>query len=288
MTALTARRVTAGTTSQLPPLLQASRTVSHAGEDALWQRYWHCREPVARNELILYYQPLVKLVASRLPSSVRTYWEIDDLRSFGLLGLIEAIGRWAPTSPGARFEAYATKRVRGSIFDEMRRLDWLPRGERRRVVDYQAAGDDLSGRLRRTPERREILAEMRADDAEREKIVAAVQSSQILHLDRHVDAAPSGEETSLIDLLVSDRSLEPESRVISEERLEEVRAAMTKLPDRQRTVVTCHFLGGLTQEQIGSMLGVSNSRVCQIEASAMQALRRLLVATGTDSTARAS
>ncbi len=288
MTAPTARRVTLETTSQLPSLVQAGRASSHAGEEALWQRYWHCRERVARNDLVLYYQPLVRLVASRLPSSVRTYWEIDDLRSFGLLGLIEAIGRWAPTSPGAMFEAYATKRVRGSMFDEMRRLDWLPRGERHRVVGYRAAGDDLYGRLRRMPERREILAEMGADDTEREKIVAAVQSSQILHLDRHVDGAPSGDETSLIDLLLSDRSLEPESRVVSEERLDEVRAAMTKLPDRQRTVVTCHFLGGLTQEQIGSMLRVSNSRVSQIEASAMQALRRLLVTTGTDSTERAS
>ena len=245
-------------------------------EHALWQRYWHSRALSARNDLVLYYRPLVKRIVSRLPSTVRSYWDVDDLDSFGMLGIIDAISRWEPTSPGAAFDAYATKRVRGAVFDEMRRLDWLPRSERRSVVAYRAAGEALSNDLRRMPSQREILAEMGATGDERKKIVAAVQSSQLLHLDREIEGAPSGEVVSLLDLLVSDRDLEPESRLVDRERLEEVRAAIERLPERQRTVVKSRFLAGLTQEQVGNLIGVSNSRVCQIEAAAMRALRRYL------------
>jgi RNA polymerase sigma factor for flagellar operon FliA len=246
--------------------------------DALWERFWTGRDRAARNDLILAYEPLVKLVVSRLPANVRSYWEVDDLRSFGLLGLVEAIDRWASDSPVNRFPSYATKRVRGAIFDELRRLDWLPRTVRRRVITYRATVDALSSELGRTPEVREVLTEMGTDGAAGEDILTAVQSSQLLHLQHSVGNAAAGEDMHLIDLIVSDSEEEPEPFVLRSEQFDEVRRAVTKLPERQRTVVTLHFLGGLTQEQIGVMLGVSNSRVCQIEATAIQTLRRLLAA----------
>jgi RNA polymerase sigma factor for flagellar operon FliA len=245
--------------------------------ESLWQTYWETRDRVSRNELILAYEPLVKLVVSRLPANVRTYWEVDDLRSFGLLGLVEAIDRWATDSPASRFPSYATKRVRGAIFDELRRLDWLPRTVRRRVITYRATVDNLSSELGRVPETSEVLTEMGTDGAMGEDVLAAVQSSQLLHLQHSVGSTTAGEDLRLIDLIVSDREFEPEPHVLRAEQFEEIRRAVTRLPERQRTVVTLHFLGGLTQEQIGMMLGVSNSRVCQIEATAIQTLRRLLI-----------
>ncbi len=255
--------------------------VAHAEEpdthDALWATHWARRDRESRNDLILAYEPLVKLVVSRLPANVRTYWEVDDLRSFGLLGLVEAIDRWADDSPASRFPSYATKRIRGSIFDELRRLDWLPRTVRRRVITYRATVDALSSELGRVPETSEVLSEMGTDGANGEDVLSAVQSSQLLHLQHSVGSTSAGEDLRLIDLIVSDREVEPEPHVLRSEQFEEIRKAVTRLPERQRTVVTLHFLGGLTQEQIGSMLGVSNSRVCQIEATAIQTLRRLLV-----------
>jgi RNA polymerase sigma factor FliA len=244
--------------------------------ESLWQAFWQTRDRAARNDLILAYEPLVKLVVSRLPANVRTYWEVDDLRSFGLLGLVEAIDRWASDSPASRFPSYATKRVRGAIFDELRRLDWLPRTVRRRVITYRATVDNLSSELGRIPETSEVLHEMGTDGAAGEDVLAAVQSSQLLHLQHSVGSTTAGEDLRLIDLIVSDRDFEPEPHVLRAEQFEEIRKAVTRLPERQRTVVTLHFLGGLTQEQIGLMLGVSNSRVCQIEATAIQTLRRLL------------
>ena len=254
-----------------------SRAPDPATCGALWQHYWASRDRAARNELILAYEPVVKLVVSRLPANVRSYWEVDDLRSFGLLGLVEAIDRWADDSPLSRFAGYATKRIRGAIFDELRRLDWLPRTVRRRVITYRATVDALSTELGRTPRTSEVLSQMGTDGAAADDVLSAVQSSQLLHLQHGVGSSSAGEEMRLIDLIVSDQDVEPEQRVLRSEQYEEIRHAVTRLPDRQRTVVTLHFLGGLTQEQIGLMLGVSNSRVCQIEATAIQTLRRLLV-----------
>lgn len=274
---MTAQSTLGGSAPEVRLVRGASQLPDAETSEGLWQRYWLARDRSARNDLILAYEPLVKLVVSRLPANVRTYWEVDDLRSFGLLGLVEAIDRWASDSPANRFPSYATKRVRGAIFDELRRLDWLPRTVRRRVITYRATVDALSSELGRIPETSEVLTEMGTDASSGDELLSAVQSSQLLHLQHSVGSTAGGEDLSLIDLIVSDREIEPEPHVLRREQFEEVRRAVTRLPERQRTVVTLHFLGGLTQEQIGLMLGVSNSRVCQIEATALQTLRRLLL-----------
>jgi RNA polymerase sigma factor for flagellar operon FliA len=269
------------TTTTLPSAGAEAAETSGAGSSdhaALWQAFWHARDRATRNELILAYESLVATVVTRLPANVRAYWESDDLRSFGLLGLVEAIDRWEPQTPANRFATYAMKRIRGAIFDELRRLDWLPRTVRRRVIDYRATSDALSGELGRLPASSEVLAQMGIERANHSEVLVEVQSAQLLHLQHKVSGEGSDDDLPLIDLLVSDEAA-PESQVLASERLEEVRAAIARLNERQRMVVTLHFLSGMTQQQIGVVLGVSNSRVCQIEAAAMQALRRLLADT---------
>lgn len=242
---------------------------------ALWSVYWQDRTRQARNELILAYEPLVATVVSRLPTNVRAFWEADDLRSFGLIGLVEAIERWELSTSTSRFAAYAMKRIRGAVYDELRRLDWLPRTVRRRVIAYRTTVDSLAGELGRQPESAEVLSSMGVErDAHRE-VLAEVQSAQLLHLQHPVANERSDQDLALIDQIVAEEA-GPETQVLHAERMSELREAVERLPERQRTVVTLHFLGGLTQGQIGAMLGVSNSRVCQIEATAIQSLRRIL------------
>ncbi|MDA8295508.1 MAG: sigma-70 family RNA polymerase sigma factor [Actinomycetota bacterium] len=262
------------TTGSLQSVASAAGAGSPDDHAALWEAFWQDRDRRARNELILAYEPLVASVVNRLPANVKAYWEIDDLKSFGLLGLVEAIERWQPSTSATRFAAYAMKRVRGAIFDELRRLDWLPRTVRRRVISYRTTADALSSELGRQPETAEVLSQMGTDGSVNSDILAEIQSAQLLHL-HHSVGSEDDEDLRLIDLIVSEDA-QPEVAVLASERLAEVRAAVTRLPERQRTVVTLHFLGGLTQEQIGAMLGVSNSRICQIEASAIQTLRRIL------------
>ncbi len=262
------------TTGPLQSVAGAAEAGSPDDHAALWKAFWHDRDRRARNELILAYEPLVPSVVNRLPANVKAYWETDDLKSFGLLGLLEAIERWRPSTSATRFAAYAMKRIRGAIFDELRRLDWLPRTVRRRVISYRTTADALSSELGRQPETAEVLSHMGTDGTPNSDILAEIQSAQLLHL-HHSVGSEDDEDLRLIDLIVSEDP-QPELAVLASERLAEVRAAVTRLPERQRTVVTLHFLGGLTQEQIGAILGVSNSRICQIEAAAIQTLRRIL------------
>lgn len=257
-----------------PQLLEGDRA------DALWAQFWHTRETAVRNELLLAYEPLVTQVVSRLPANVRNYWEIDDLHSFGVLGLVEAIDRWEEGSEAGRFAHYAMKRVRGAVFDELRRLDWLPRTVRRRVISYRTTVDSLSSELGRVPATAEVIAQMGTEGQTSSDVLAEVQSSQLLHLQHSVGSESPGEELQLIDLLAADYDAEPEARMLHEEQLAALRRAVTRLPERQRAAVTLHLLGGLTQKQIGAMLGVSNSRVCQIEATALRTLRRLMADEG--------
>ena len=243
---------------------------------ALWMTFWATRERPARNALILAYEPLVSVVLARLPQTLRAHWEHDDLRSFGLLGLVEAIDRFEAGSAVGRFPSYAMARVRGAIFDELRRLDWLPRTVRRRVITYRSTHDELSAELGRMPETAEVLEEMGVSGAEADDLLQAVQSSQLVHLQQRAEPDAGRDAAAIIDLLASRGDEGPEDRLLYDERIAEVRAAIAQLPERQRTVIALRFFGGLTQEQIGAMLGVSNSRVCQIESGAIAALRRLL------------
>lgn len=253
---------------------EAAGSPGREANDALWQNYLDERSTEARNELVLAYRPLVAKVVKTLPRDVRAYWDDEDLKSFGLLGLLDAIERWDPSTAVARFETYAATRVRGAIYDELRRLDWLPRRLRRQVIAYRKAQDDLLSQLGRTPQTVEVLDAVGLAPGESgEELLAAVSSAQLLHIQ---EGTVFGAGDDVVELLSSDESGDPEPRAMHAAGLLEVRRAVTKLPQRQRTVVTLHFLAGLTQEQVASLLGVSNSRVCQIAAAGIQSLRKII------------
>ena len=246
-----------------------------ASLERMWHQFWARRDREDRNNLVLAYNEIVHTVATRLPSNVRSNWSIDDLKSSGLLGLIESIDRFDESSQISLFPAYAQQRIRGAIYDELRRLDWLPRTIRRRVITYRVAVDDLSSELGRMPNRAEVMGSMGIDAKAENELMQQVQSSQLTHFQQAEDHDDWSAAYRSIDQLVSDTDL-PETQILAAERIASLRTAITKLPERQRTVVTLHFLGGLTQDQIGAILSVSNSRVSQIEASAIKALRHLL------------
>jgi RNA polymerase sigma factor for flagellar operon FliA len=266
----------------LAPRTPLNAAVESAMEDA-WAAFWATRDLEARNELIVAYRGVVERVVSHLPSSIREYWDAEDLKSFGTLGLIEAIERFDKESVVPRFPAYASTRVRGAVFDELRRLDWLPRTVRRRVISYRTTVDTLSNELRRPPSRDEVFASMDVKASDGAALLVEVQSAQLLHLDHAGPRNDDGDDdhAPLSSRITSGFENDPEPAFLASEELDELREAISSLPERQRTVVTLHFLAGLTQGQIGDMLGISNSRVCQIEATAMQRPRQVLERTRT-------
>jgi len=243
---------------------------------SLWDRFWATRDELNRNDLLLAYEPLVLVVIGQLPGSVRTHWDRGDLVSFGILGLVGAIDRFDPASAIERFPGYALLRIRGAIYDELRRLDWLPRSVRKRVSEYQSTADELGHRLGREPGSSEILDTMGVLGAARQAVLSGVQSSQMLHLDRLVEVEGSDGAIRLVDVLPAEADGDPEAAAVESEEVAALRHAVDELPERQRHVITLHLFEGFTFEQIGLQLGVTASRVCQIEAAAIRTLRELL------------
>lgn len=240
--------------------------------DDIWLAYAAERDLVHRNQLIVAYQPLVAKALRRLPSHLRSYWSHDELRSFGQDGLVKAIERWDGTS--AKFEAYALKRIRGAIFDEFRRLDWLPRSIRERINSYRTTQDALVHDLRRNPSHHEVVTAMGLAHEQGAEVLVEVQSSQFLHLSAVIDGDPAYD--TLGDTLHADGDEEPESRFLDGVLREDLNKAIASLLPREQAVIHLGFVAGLGQEQIGDIIGVSGSQVCKIQGRALNKLRSAL------------
>jgi RNA polymerase sigma factor FliA len=246
--------------------------------ERMWEQYRAQPDLVHRNDLLLAYEPLVLMVVSQLSDAVRAYWEREDLASFGLIGLISAIDRFEASSPIERFPAYASMCIKGAIFDELRRLDWLPRGVRRHVTEYQAAADHLGHQLGRTPGSSEVLDAMGVTGTQRTAVMSGIRSSQLLHLDHIVEVEEPDGSVRLVETLSDEKSASPEDSVVGSSEIDELRKAVDDLPERQRIVVQLHLFHGFTFEQVGKQLGVTASRACQIESEALKSLRLTLTA----------
>ncbi len=259
------------------------RWASDGGRDerrrALWDQHWSEPSRGTRNALLTEYLPLVARTVQRVPAQMRMHQELGDLESYGVFGLMDTIARFDASSSPARFPAYAAVRIRGAIFDELRRLDWLPRSTRRRVAEFAKASEALTGSAGRTPERREVLAAMGAGEREARSVDLALPMSQLLSLNAaspssDSDAAPLGER------LAADPEDDPEHRCIAVARRAALRDAFAGLSDRQRTVLDMHMVQQRTQSEIGEVLGVTNCRISQLEARAIAALREEMQRSG--------
>jgi len=230
----------------------------------------------SRDELILAHLYLVDVIVRRLPYEIVRHWGTDELRSFGRLGLIDAAGRWNVATAETSFATFAVSRIRGSIYDELRRLDWLPRTLRRRVIEYRDTEDLLRASSGRTPSQRDVVAEMGLKGTKQElSLSVAVRRQQIDFLQ---DPYTDDTDHAKMDYLVAPD--DPEETVLRRFEHAKLQAAISQLPTRQRNILAYRFLSGMTQQQVGDMLGVSNTRICQLEGEGLRALRRLLTADG--------
>ena len=205
---------------------------------------------------------------------------MGDLVSFGVLGLIDAIDRWEGPGDDGRFTHYALSRARGSIFDNLRLLDWLPRTVRRRIIEFRNAEDELTGGLRRTARPIEVLELLGVPDDRRSEVLTEVNSSQLLHLEygeHATDLGDDGEGSRLLDRLVAcNEEGDPEGRLLRRADRDELQAAITSLPERERCVVELVFQLGLSQVEAAAVMGVSDSRICQIKRDAKRRLLEIM------------
>jgi RNA polymerase sigma factor for flagellar operon FliA len=251
----------------------------------LWRQYRaNPHSKPLRDRLILTYAPLVKYVAGRLGSGLPAHVDDDDLISYGLLGLIGAIERYDPDRD-VKFETYAIARIKGSIIDELRAMDWVPRSVRARARDIERAIAELERRLHRAPTDEEIAEKLGLTPQELEDSLTDISRSSIAALDElwtvNTGGGGGGDQVALIDTIEDTDAPDPQGSLSQTEMKEAVGEAIARLPEREKLVVTLYYYEELTLREIGEVLGVTESRVSQLHTKAILRLKARLSGAGT-------
>jgi RNA polymerase sigma factor FliA len=238
-----------------------------------WDEYKASASPTARDQLILHYSPLVKYVAGRVAVGLPANIEQADLISYGIFGLIDAIDKY-DRSRNIKFETYAISRIRGAIIDELRAIDWVPRSVRYKAREIEKAYSALENKLKRPPSDAEIAAEMGISIDDLNHIYTQLSSVSLIALDELMSIeGDKGDKLSLLETLEDTKTASPMEAFESEEMKEILVAAINRLPEREKKVITFYYFAGLTLAQIGEVLGVTESRVCQIHTKAVLGLK---------------
>ena len=255
------------------PVAELETETSPAAVAELWRDYKDNGTPDARDRLILHYSPLVKFVAGRVASGLPQNVEQADLVSYGIFGLIDAIDKFQPER-GFKFETYAIARIKGAIIDELRSIDWVPRSVRAKARAIERAYSKLENELKRTPEDREVAAELEMTEDELATAMSQISFVGLVALDELLDAG-SDRSGTMKDSL-ADRSGDPEQQYEVDEMKHVLADAINRMPEREKLVLTLYYYQGLTLAEIGSVLGVTESRVCQIHTKGILQLRSRL------------
>ncbi|MBI3430933.1 MAG: RNA polymerase sigma factor FliA [Hydrogenophilales bacterium] len=225
----------------------------------------------SQDEQITKYAPLVKRIAyhmmARLPASV----EVDDLIQVGLIGLMDAVGRFDGTQ-GAQFESYATQRIRGAMLDELREADWLPRHVRQKSRQIESAIHRLEQRNGKSPSEQEISAELGMPIDQYQSMLGDVKCSQLLYYEDFSDE----DSASFLERYLVDGSNDPLAVLEDEGFRDSLIAAIHHLPERERSMMGMYYEQDMNLKEIGAVLGVSESRVCQLHSQAVARLRAQL------------
>ncbi|HYJ77184.1 MAG TPA: RNA polymerase sigma factor WhiG [Actinomycetes bacterium] len=249
------------------------KSAAEAALRELWQQYKKTAETPLRERLILHYSPLVKYVAGRVGVGLPPNIEQADLVSYGIFGLIDAIEKF-DLDRAIKFETYAISRIRGAIIDELRAIDWIPRSVRYKAREVEKAYAKLEGELHRTPSEAEVAAEMDIKLEDLHTIFSQVSFVNVVALDELLSVGgEKGDKLSLVDTLEDTRAEDPVLAFESEETKFLLAKAINTLPEREKIVVTLYYYEGLTLAEIGKVLGVTESRICQMHTKAVLQLR---------------
>ena len=246
-----------------------------AMRDDIWTEFVATRRPELRDEIILAYTPLVRFVVGRLGIPATSMLDAEDLVSYGLIGLINAVDRYDPAR-GVRFEAFAMSRIRGAVIDQLRVLNWLPRSAVARVRQIESALANLEQRLGRPAKEQEAAAEVGVTTQRYRQMLLEV-GIVVLSLDAPLGSLSQDDEVaSLGDLLEDSRSPGPDEQVERTELMNALITAIDHLPERERLLLSLYYHEELTMKEISSLMNVSESRICQLHMQAVLRLRTAL------------
>ena len=244
--------------------------------ERLWAEYKADQTRELRDHLIVHYSPLVKYVAGRVASGLPQNVDQADLVSYGIFGLIDAIEKF-DLERGFKFETYAIARIKGNILDELRSIDWVPRSVRAKARALENAYSKLEGELHRTPSDSELAEELDLTDDQLQTTLGQISFTGLVALDEMLSGGDRGDSMTMGDTLADD-GLGPVAAYEVEEMRQILADSISRLPEREKTVLTLYYYEGLTLAEIGSLLGVTESRVCQIHTKAVIQLRSRMAA----------
>jgi RNA polymerase sigma factor FliA len=244
----------------------------------MWRRYKDSGDSHARERLVLAYSPLVKYVAGRMASGLPAHVEEADLISYGLLGLISAIERFDPARE-IKFETFAVTRIKGSIIDELRSLDWVPRSVRAKAREIEKVNAQLEHELQRAPSDQEMAEKLGVTLEEFQDTLNRISNSSVVALDELWTVSDaSGDQVSLLDTIQDPQALDPAQEMDATEMKDRLADAIARLPEREKLVVALYYYENLTLREIGEVLGVTESRVSQLHTKAVLRLKSRLQA----------
>lgn len=241
------------------------------GRKALWEEYTKTKNPKIREQLIIEYSGLVKIVAGRLGMYLGYTVEYDDLVGYGIFGLIDAIDKFELTK-GVKFETYASLRIRGSILDQIRKMDWIPRTLRQKQKKLEQAMHDLEMSLGRCATNEELARNMDITVEELEELINQTQVANLVSLDEYLEQGSEAKvETGNKPVFQ-----QPE-QVIERQELKRILAeAIDSLTEKEQKVIAFYYFEELTLKEISKILEVSESRISQLHTKALKKMKEKL------------
>jgi RNA polymerase sigma factor for flagellar operon FliA len=239
--------------------------------DPLWSKYKAAHDPKIKEQIILKYANLVKFVAGRLMITLPPSVEVGDLESAGIIGLIDAIDRFDPQY-GVKFESYAIPRIKGSMLDELRKLDWIPRSIRSKTRELEKVIAELEHEKGRPALDEEISQRLNISLEEYFNLLKEVSSVSLLSLDSAI-FTDEGNKGELHNVIEDKEEVEPDEAINRDELKELIIRAIDDLPETERLVIALYYYEELTLKEIGQVLQLSESRISQIHTKTILSLR---------------
>ncbi|HLR66165.1 FliA/WhiG family RNA polymerase sigma factor [Virgibacillus alimentarius] len=238
----------------------------------LWKNWMDKEDNNAANELIQHYMYLVSFHVERIATHLPNKINKDDLKSFGLMGLYDALNKFE-TKRNLKFDTYASFRIRGAIIDGLRKEDWLPRSLREKTKKIENASEKLEQKYQREPTSEEIAKQLGITSQEVEKLINASLFANVLS----IDETPKGSTAEGIGYSIPDNiSVSPDERLVKNEKIKELIAGVKELNKNEQMIISLFYHDELTFTEIGQVLGLTTSRISQIHKKAIFKLRKIL------------
>ena len=241
------------------------KTRTRAEIQALWKEFSRTKDIHIRNLLIEHYLPTVKYTAERLHARLPNSIELDDLISVGLLGLIDAINKF-DLQRGILFETYCTHRIWGTIVDELRKTDWVPRLVRQRAQQIGRATQKLETIFGRQPSDEELAEELDVDMEEFYRILRDANATVLISLDNDFSSSDGEESFREIDLQANPKSQDPFHEVLKRDIKDYVTKGLSR---EEKLAIIMYYYEKMTMKEIGNTVGISESRVSQVHSSVL-------------------